>query len=71
MNIVFITAIFAAVLAFILGAALGFFKKVFAVPEDPLKAQVRALLPGATCGACGFPGCAGYAAAVAEGAAAA
>ncbi|GHV50806.1 ferredoxin [Spirochaetia bacterium] len=67
MNIVLITAIFAAVLAFILGAALGFFKKVFAVPEDPLAGQLRECLPGANCGACGFPGCDAYAAAIAAG----
>ncbi|MDR0876831.1 MAG: RnfABCDGE type electron transport complex subunit B [Treponema sp.] len=67
MSIVLITAVFALVLAFILGVALGFFKKVFAVPEDPLVAQIREILPGANCGACGFPGCDGYAAALAKG----
>ena len=65
MNIVLITALFAVALAFILGLALGFFKKIFAVEEDPLVGQIRELLPGANCGACGFPGCDGYAAAVA------
>ncbi|MDR2486307.1 MAG: RnfABCDGE type electron transport complex subunit B [Treponema sp.] len=67
MSIVLITALFALILAFILGLALGFFQKIFAVAEDPLKGQVRACLPGANCGACGFPGCDGYAAAVAAG----
>ncbi len=65
MSIVLITAIFAFVLAFVLGVALGFFKKIFAVAEDPLVGLVRAALPGANCGGCGFPGCDGYAAAVA------
>jgi len=65
MNVVLITALFSLVLAFILGLALGFFKKFFAVEEDPLIGQVRSVLPGANCGACGFPGCDGYAAAVA------
>jgi RnfABCDGE-type electron transport complex B subunit len=65
MNIVLITALFALALAFILGLALGFFKKFFAVEEDPLTGQIRGLLPGANCGACGFPGCDGYASAVA------
>jgi len=65
MNIVLITAIFALLLAFILGTALGFFKKIFAVEEDPLTSQIREILPGANCGACGFPGCDGYASAVA------
>ena len=67
MNILLITAIFALVLAFVLGTALGFFKKFFAVEEDPLTGQIRGILPGANCGACGFPGCDGYAAAIAKG----
>ncbi|MDR1126506.1 MAG: RnfABCDGE type electron transport complex subunit B [Treponema sp.] len=62
--IILITAIFAFVLAFTLGFALGFFKKVFAVEQDPLAEQVRECLPGANCGACGFPGCDGYASAI-------
>ena len=69
MNIVLVTALFALVLAFSLGTALGFFKKIFAVEEDPLISQIREILPGANCGACGFPGCDGYASAVAKGAA--
>jgi Na+-translocating ferredoxin:NAD+ oxidoreductase RNF subunit RnfB len=67
MNIILITAIFAAVLAFVLGVALGFFKQVFAVEQDPLIGRIREVLPGANCGACGYPGCDGYAAAVAAG----
>jgi RnfABCDGE-type electron transport complex B subunit len=69
MSIVLITALFALALAFALGLALGFFKQFFAVEEDPLKIQIRSLLPGANCGACGFPGCDGYAGALATGAA--
>ena len=67
MSVVLITALFALILAFILGLALGFFKQFFAVEEDPLTGQLRELLPGANCGACGFPGCDGYAAAIAGG----
>ena len=67
MNIVLLTALFAAALAFALGIALGVFKNLFAVEEDPLISEVRAVLAGANCGACGFPGCDGYAAAVAAG----
>jgi Na+-translocating ferredoxin:NAD+ oxidoreductase RNF subunit RnfB len=69
MNIVLLTALFAAALAFVLGVALGVFKNMFAVEEDPLIGEVRAALAGANCGACGFPGCDGYAAAVASGSA--
>jgi electron transport complex protein RnfB len=39
------------------------------VKVDEREAAVRAVLPGANCGACGFPGCDGYAAAVAAGSA--
>ena len=69
MNIVLITALFALGLAFVLGIALGFFREFFAVPQDPLAGQIREVLPGANCGACGFPGCDNYAAAIASGAA--
>ena len=40
------------------------------VHVDERESAVRAVLPGANCGACGFPGCDGYAAAVASGSAA-
>jgi Na+-translocating ferredoxin:NAD+ oxidoreductase RNF subunit RnfB len=67
MSIVLITAIFALILAFVLGTALGFFGEFFAVPQNPLAGQIREVLPGANCGACGFPGCDNYAAAIASG----
>jgi Na+-translocating ferredoxin:NAD+ oxidoreductase RNF subunit RnfB len=67
MNIVLLTAVFAALLALVLGIALGFFKEFFAVEVDPLVANIREALPGANCGSCGFPGCDGYAGAVARG----
>jgi len=67
MSILIITSIFATLLAFALGTALGFFKDFFAVKEDPLIAKIREVLPGANCGACGFPGCDNYASAVASG----
>jgi Na+-translocating ferredoxin:NAD+ oxidoreductase RNF subunit RnfB len=64
---IIITAVFAALLALVLGFALGFFREFFAVEQDPLAGLVREALPGANCGACGFPGCDGYAAAVVSG----
>jgi Na+-translocating ferredoxin:NAD+ oxidoreductase RNF subunit RnfB len=67
MSIVLITAVFAALLALVLGIALGFFREFFAVEQDPLVALIREALPGANCGACGFPGCDGYAQAAASG----
>jgi len=65
MNIVVTTAIFAAALAFVLGVLLCIFRKVFHVETDVLISVIRETLPGANCGACGFPGCDGFAAAVA------
>ena len=65
MNIIIVTAIFAAALAFVLGLALCIFRKVFHVETDVLVGLIRETLPGANCGACGFPGCDGFAAACA------
>ena len=67
MSIVLLTALVALGIAFVLGLALGFFKQFFAVTEDPLIGQIREALPGANCGGCGYPGCDGFAAALAEG----
>ncbi len=50
--------------------ALGFAAKKFAVEEDPRELAVLEVLSGANCGACGYPGCAAYAKAVASGEAA-
>ncbi len=54
-----------------IGAAFGFLlagaSKKFAVKKDEKVEAVRALLPGANCGGCGFPGCDGFAAALAAG----
>ena len=53
------------------GAALAVAAWVFRVDTDPRVAAVRDCLVGANCGGCGYPGCDGYAAAVARGEAAA
>lgn len=46
---------------------LFFASKRFAVKVDPRIEEILKVLPGANCGACGFPGCAGLAEAIAEG----
>jgi electron transport complex protein RnfB len=46
------------------GLALAYTAKRFAVKIDPKIEAVRACLPGANCGACGFAGCESYAEAV-------
>jgi Na+-translocating ferredoxin:NAD+ oxidoreductase RNF subunit RnfB len=65
LTIILITLVFSVLLAFILGFALGWFQEVFKVVRDPLIDEVRAALPGANCGGCGYPGCDGYAEAAA------
>jgi Na+-translocating ferredoxin:NAD+ oxidoreductase RNF subunit RnfB len=67
MNVIITTLILSLVMAFVLGFLLGFFKKMFHVPVDERVSNVRAVLPGANCGACGYPGCDGFAAAVVAG----
>lgn len=47
--------------------ALGLAAKKFAVEVDPRELAILEILPNANCGACGYPGCAGYAKMVAEG----
>lgn len=49
----------------LMGLFLAFASKKFEVEVDPKVEAILAVLPGANCGACGFPGCAGYAAGVA------
>ena len=49
------------------GAILAFAAKVFYVEVDPKQEAIRNCLAGANCGGCGYPGCDGYAAAVAKG----
>ncbi|MCW8894099.1 MAG: RnfABCDGE type electron transport complex subunit B [Deltaproteobacteria bacterium] len=48
-------------------ATLGLASKKFAVEVNPREAAILDALPGANCGACGEPGCSGYAKGVAEG----
>ncbi len=52
------------------GVLLSIADKKFKVDVDERIQEVRACLAGANCGACGYPGCDGYAKAVVEGKAA-
>ncbi|GMO11696.1 MAG: RnfABCDGE type electron transport complex subunit B [Treponemataceae bacterium] len=67
MTVILNAIIVSLILAALLGFLLGFFKKIFFVPVDEKVAKVRECLPGANCGACGFPGCDGFAASVVTG----
>ena len=56
-----------AVIGLIAGLILSVASIVFAVPVDEKAQAIEGVLPGANCGACGFAGCSGYAAALAAG----
>jgi len=56
--------VFFAIFGIFCGILLAIAAKRFAVKIDPKIEAVRACLPGANCGACGFAGCESYAEAV-------
>ena len=64
MTIAFV-CLFALGLAAAIG--LGVASRIFYVEEDPRIAEVEAVLPGANCGGCGYPGCSAAAEAVVQG----
>ena len=68
MNFILIAVIVLGCIALVSAVVLYVCSKKFAVYEDPRLAQVTALLPGANCGGCGYPGCSGMAAAMVRGA---
>jgi len=54
-------------LAALFGVLLAYTGQKFTVPENPKIKETNDLLAGANCGACGFPGCEGFAKALIEG----
>ena len=61
MNIIFISLFVLGVIGAVSAIILYFVAKKFHVYEDPRIDEVEAALPAANCGACGFPGCRGFA----------
>ena len=63
--------IFAIVVLGVLGAVFGLIlavaSKIFEVKKDPREEAILGCLAGANCGGCGYPGCAGLAAAIVAG----
>jgi electron transport complex, RnfABCDGE type, B subunit len=53
-------------LGMLFGVLLGYASKKFEVQVDAKIPKIRAVLPGANCGGCGYPGCDAYAAAIVE-----
>lgn len=54
-------------LGLLFGGILAFAYKLLRVAEDPRVAGTEAMLPGTNCGACGQPGCLGFATALVQG----
>lgn len=67
MSVVIWSLVIIGGLALLLGIGLAAAAKVFAVKKDERVEKIRACLPGANCGGCGFPGCDGFAEAVVKG----
>ncbi|WP_298451192.1 Fe-S cluster domain-containing protein [uncultured Prevotella sp.] len=68
MNFILTAVVVLGGIALVSAVILYVCSKKFAVHEDPRIGQVSAILPGANCGGCGYPGCAGMASALVKGA---
>lgn len=64
---IMIAVLILGAMGLLFGLLLTAFSKAFSVPTNPQRDAVRENLPGANCGACGFPGCDGCADAIASG----
>ena len=61
MTSILIPVALVSAIGFVLAVVLTIASKIFFVPVDETVANLRAELPGANCGACGFAGCDDYA----------
>ena len=64
---IIIPILIVTIIGLVLGLGLALASKFMAVPTDEKEGKIRECLPGANCGACGYTGCDGYAAAIANG----
>lgn len=53
--------------ALVMALVIALVNRYLKVAEDPRKEETVKLLPGANCGGCGYPGCAGFADALVNG----
>lgn len=67
MNSILTAVLIVGIIGLVCGIALAIASIALAVPVDEKAEKITEMLPGANCGACGFSGCAGYAAALSEG----
>ncbi len=66
MGTIFVPVLIVSALGLIFGIVLAFSFIFFAVPTDEKVEALVEALPGANCGACGYPACEGYAKAIAH-----
>lgn len=64
MENIMMPALILGVTGLAMGLFLAFASKKFEVEVDPRVEKILGVLPGINCGACGFPGCSGYADAI-------
>ena len=67
MGAILIATLVVGIIGLVIGIALVFAGNKFYVEVDERETQVRECLPGNNCGACGYPGCDGVAAAIVKG----
>lgn len=67
MNPIVLAIISVSVIGLLCAVMLSIASKIMAVPVNENESKIRECLPGANCGACGYAGCDGYAAALANG----
>ena len=56
-----------AVMGLLLGLGLAYAAELLHVEEDKRLEAIDKMLPGYNCGACGYPGCSGFAEGIIEG----
>lgn len=67
MGLVFISLMVLGLIGLLFGIGLAIAGEKLKVETDPRIEKILNVLPGANCGACGYPGCEGFAKAVVEG----
>lgn len=67
MNPIILAVIIVSATGLVLGLILAIASIIMAVPVDEKAEAIQEVLAGANCGACGYSGCAGYAAALSKG----
>ncbi len=60
MSTIVVSVVLLTVIGLVAGILLSYASKIFAVKENQLFIDLRAELPGANCGGCGFAGCDDY-----------